>query len=290
MSNIVNGFSVSHAAILNGTTGAEETNGDIYGVRSASLAADLGTFDNTGDDAVLDSWYWLNFATLTVEGGYIPFDLLALLTGDSITTSGSATKAVVEFTPAATGSDAFDYASAAAISFTINDGTGATTVTLDADYTNLAGVVAAVDADLGSGYVVTADSTKVKIEAATAGEKTFAIGGTNASAITGSTGYINTSGTAGSVASIPLWSETSVNVSPKPVLIRVPARDHLGTTKYLDIVLYKVSFSPISFQGPQYKSGLTINYSGRALMSTVDETGTTLATRAVGRLLNKPTS
>lgn len=104
-----------------------------------------------------------------------------------------ATKALVKFTPAATGgSDAWEYTTPTV--FTINDGTGATTVTLTGDLINIAGVVAAVDAALGAGYVVTVDGAKVKIEAATAGAKTFVIAGTDAAAITGSANYLNTAG------------------------------------------------------------------------------------------------
>lgn len=85
----VEGFSISHAAILNGTTGAEEAAGDLYGVRSGSLEVDMDEYDNAGDDAVLSSWVWFNFATVTVELGYIPFTAVALLTGASITSSGN---------------------------------------------------------------------------------------------------------------------------------------------------------------------------------------------------------
>jgi hypothetical protein len=81
----------------------------------------------------------------------------------------AATKALVKFTPAATGgSDVWDYTTPQ--TFTINDGTGATSVTL------------------------TGDLAQVKIEATTAGEKTFTIGGANAAAITGSANYVNTPG------------------------------------------------------------------------------------------------
>ena len=87
---IFEGFSISHAAILDGTTGAEEVDGDIYGVRTGSLAANTGNFDNTGDDAVLSSWFWIDNATLTVESGYVPFRTIALLSGDTVTSSGDA--------------------------------------------------------------------------------------------------------------------------------------------------------------------------------------------------------
>jgi hypothetical protein len=90
LSTIFEGFSVSHAAILNGSTGAEEVDGDIYGVRTASLEANTGNYDNTGDDFVLSSWFWIDNATLTVESGYVPFKTMALLSGATVTSSGSA--------------------------------------------------------------------------------------------------------------------------------------------------------------------------------------------------------
>lgn len=84
----VEGFSVSHAAILDGTTGAEVA--PIYGVRGGSLDIDSSSYDNTGDDAILSTWTWFNFATLTIDSGYIPFTTIALLTGATITSSGAA--------------------------------------------------------------------------------------------------------------------------------------------------------------------------------------------------------
>lgn len=91
--NIFEGFSLSHAAILDGATSAEDAANtvgtDMYGVRSAAVAPDVGNFDNEGDDAVLSTWYWLNFATLTVTAGYISLPVLAALTGKAISSSGS---------------------------------------------------------------------------------------------------------------------------------------------------------------------------------------------------------
>lgn len=87
---IYEGFSLSHAAILSATTGLPEDWGDIYGVRNGTITTDSGNFDNTGDDAVLSTWFWFNFATLTVESGYVPFETLAQLSGSTVTTSGSA--------------------------------------------------------------------------------------------------------------------------------------------------------------------------------------------------------
>lgn len=88
-SPIVEGFSLSHAAILDGSTGLEEEFGDIYGIRSGSLELDQDSYDNTGDDTILSTWYWANKVNVTVQGGYIPFRTLALLSGSVVTSSGS---------------------------------------------------------------------------------------------------------------------------------------------------------------------------------------------------------
>ncbi len=89
VSSTVEGFSLSHAAILNGTTGVEETFGDIYGIRSGTLELDQDSYDNTGDDVILSTWYWGNKANVTIQSGYIPFDTIALITGSKVTSSGT---------------------------------------------------------------------------------------------------------------------------------------------------------------------------------------------------------
>ena len=187
---VVEGFSISHAAILDGTTGADAVNGDIYGIRSGSIELDTDSYDNTGDDAVLSTWYWFNKATLTVQSGYVPFNTIALLSGSKVTSSG-------------------------------------------------------------------------------AGNNDF--------------------------YSLPLWEDRQQNTTPRPVLIRVPSKDKDGVLRTLDFVLYKVQFQPISFDGPTYKDGLLLNYTGTALMSDKDEKGvavvdsqTGLPSRAIGRLISRP--
>jgi len=90
MSSTVEGFSLSHAAILNGTTGVEEEFGDIYGIRSGSMELDQDSYDNTGDDTILSTWYWANKVNLTVQSGYVPFKTLELLSGSKVTSSGVA--------------------------------------------------------------------------------------------------------------------------------------------------------------------------------------------------------
>lgn len=189
-SPIVEGFSLSHAAILDGTTGAEAVNGDIYGIRSGSIELDTDSYDNTGDDAVLSTWYWFNKATLTVQSGYVPFNTIALISGSKVTSSGGAPN---------------DY------------------------YT------------------------------------------------------------------LPLWEDRQQNTAPRPVLIRVPSKDKDGVLRTLDFVLFKVQFQPISFDGPTYKDGLLLNYTGTALMSDKDEKGNAVVdsqtgqpSRAIGRLVSRP--
>lgn len=85
---IFEGFSVSHAAILNGSTGAE--NFQMYAVRNGSVTPDSGNFENTGDDVVLSEWFWLNFANVTIEEGFIPYAMVAFITGTTVSSSGTA--------------------------------------------------------------------------------------------------------------------------------------------------------------------------------------------------------
>lgn len=172
-------FSVSHAAILNGSTGAELS--DIYGVRSGAVGIDQAQFENTGDDTVLSSWFWFNFATLTITSGFISWPVISLLTGDTITSSGTAP----------------------------ND-----------------------------------------------------------------------------VNSLPLWTTSSLNQPAKPVLLRTPSRDSTGVVRISDIVLFKVQFQPITFNGPTYKAGMEVSYAGRALVSNNDEKGAVLSVPAIGRMVN----
>jgi len=180
---IFEGFSISHAAILDGSTGLDATFGDIYGVNEGSLEADTDSFDNTGDNYVLSTWFWFNFANITIQAGYVPFDTIALLSGTTVTTSGSAPN----------------------------------------DY-----------------------------------------------------------------YSVPLWNEGSTNQSPHPMRVRVPSKDSNGVVRNLDFILYKVQFEPFSFEGPSYRDGLKLSYTGRALISSTDEAGGSLAERAIGRMVSTP--
>lgn len=175
----VEGFSLSHVGILDGTTGAQVN--DIYGVREATLEVDTDSFDNTGDNSVMSTWNWFNFATLSVKAGWIGFDTYALLSGNTLTTSGS--------------------------------------------------------------------------------------------------------GAAQSITT-PLWNESSLNTPSRPVLIRIPSKDAAGNVRTLDFVLFKCQFGPITIEGPQYKDGLVVSYSAKAVMSSTDEKGAALTDRSIGRIIS----
>jgi hypothetical protein len=186
---IVEAFSLSHVGILDGTTGAQEIDGDIFGVNSASIELDADSFDNVGDDLIRSTWNWGNRGNLSVQAGYIPFRTLSLIYGIPVVSSGSG----------------------------VNE--------------------------------------------------TF---------------------------SMLAWERKSMNPAPKPVLVRMPSRDRYGVSRNLDIILFRVQFAPFTFDGPAYKDGLKLNYSGQALFSDVDEAGEPVLdgngnpTEAIGRIVSGP--
>jgi hypothetical protein len=188
-SPIVEAFSLSHVGVLDGTTGAEEVDGDIFGVNSASIELDADSFDNVGDDLIRSTWNWGNRGNLSVQAGYIPFRTLSLIYGIPVVSSGSG------------------------------------------------------DA------------------------QTF---------------------------SMLAWERKSMNPAPKPVLVRMPSRDRYGVARNLDIVLFRVQFAPFTIDGPAYKDGLKLNYTGQALFSDVDEKGSPVLdgngnpTEAIGRIVSGP--
>lgn len=97
---------------------------------------------------------------------------------------------------------------------------------------------------------------------------------------------ISSSGSGASLQyTVPLWSDKQINVGAKPVIIACPAKDTDGTLRKLIIGLYKVIFGPMKIEGPSYKEGLAVSWTGTAVRSTVDEKGAALGTPAVGKLL-----
>lgn len=89
------------------------------------------------------------------------------------------------------------------------------------------------------------------------------------------------------ILGLDLWHEDSFNVAPKPMIIKMPSKDKDGTPADFVIGLYRVQFKPIVFEGPVYKDGLKINYNGKALYASSDETGSAFSDgkKKIGRLL-----
>lgn len=81
-------FSLTGASILDGVTGAQSQ--DIYGIRTGTLTTNVSQYDNTGNDTVLSRWIWSDYATVAIEGGFIPWNVYALVTGTTIGSSGTA--------------------------------------------------------------------------------------------------------------------------------------------------------------------------------------------------------
>ena len=188
ITKVFEAFSVTHVGILNGSTSFTDATaalGDVYGVRTASLEADIGEFDNVGDDAVLSNWQWFNKGTLNVVAGYISFDTLNVISGETVGSSASGSSTAYYF---------------------------------------------------------------------------------------------------------PLWSTTQLNIAPKPVLVKMAAKDADGTVRQFYLGLFKVQFGPIRIEGPAYKEGLAISFTGAALMSSLDEKGVALTVPAVGRMIYKDTT
>lgn len=189
-SPIIEAFSLTHAQVLDGTTTFADVTtgdsswGDIYGVNNSSLNPDGDSYENEGDDAVLSTWEWLNYAEVEVQAGYLSFPLISELTGQAIASSGAGDTQLLE---------------------------------------------------------------------------------------------------------MDLWHEDSFNVQPRPMLLRMPSKDKDGVVRTLDIGLYRVSFAPITFEGPQYKDGLKVNYNGKALLSRTDEVGTVFpdGKRRIGKLISR---
>jgi hypothetical protein len=294
---IVEGFSISHAQILDGAETFEEAlarteleGWDIYGVNDASLDPDTDSYVNEGDDVELSVWNWLKGANVTVQAGYLSFPLVANLTGEAVTESGG-TSEVQTLTAAGpptagTFTLTFDGATAAGIAFN---------ATAAAIKTALAGL-ANLDAEdiTTTGGPINTTPVVVTFDLNRGDVPTLVVNNTG---LTGGTVAVATTtpGTGGldeTTYSIPLWTETSFNTPPKPMIIVVPSRDSVGNVREFVFGLAKVQFAPITFDGPKYKDGLKVNYTGRSLLTDRDETGGAWADnpnrKRVGVLLSRP--
>lgn len=292
---IVEGFSVSHAQILDGTETFTEAlarteleGWDVYGVNEASLDPDTDSYVNEGDDAELSVWNWLKGADVNVQAGYLSFPLIANLTGEDVVESGgtSEVQTLTATGPPTAGAFAatFDGETAAGIPWNT---TAAALRTALAALPNLdaADITVTGGPFPGTPIVVTFDLARGDTPVMTI-NNTGLTGGTVAVATT-------TPGTGGgddTTYELPLWSEDSFNTPPRPMIIVVPSRDHRGHVRSIVFGLARVQFKPITFDGPKYKDGLKINYGGRALLSLWDETGTEWSDnkKRVGVLLSRP--
>ena len=78
----VTAFSLSHAAILDGSTPAELA--DLFGVNEGSLELESDSYERTGDDKILSTTRWITKGTLSLKSNYIPLDLMAVLYGTPV--------------------------------------------------------------------------------------------------------------------------------------------------------------------------------------------------------------
>lgn len=294
---IVEGFSLNHAQILDGAETFEAAlartdleGWDIYGVNEASLDPDTDQYINEGDDAQLSVWNWINGADVSVQAGYVSFPLIANLTGEDITESGATAEAqTITITGGPTGG-----------TYTLTYGGQTTTgIPYNATAAQVASALAALstlDADdiavtggphPGTPIVVTFDMSAGDVAQMTASGAGLTGGTTPAVAVTTTAQSADTEDV---IYSMPLWSEDSMNVPPRPMLTTMPSKDNRGRVRLFVIGLYSVQFAPITFDGPAYKEGLKINYGGRAVTSAYDETGTAFpgGKKRFGTLVSRP--
>jgi hypothetical protein len=293
-SRVLEAFSISQAQVLDGTLSFIDALAelniadslDIYGVNDGSLSADVGNYDNTGDDTVLSRWYWLNFAEVAVQAGYLSFPLLSKLSGSPLVQNVVAGASEIQSlsssgASAGTFTLSFRGQTTAPIVF------GATAAVMTTAIQLLSTVGANVTVTGGPANT-TACVFTFSGALANLAQPMFTIDKT---ALTGPTGGVFTQTTAGAAADtrseIDLWHEDSVNQPTRPLMLVCPAKDHLKVVRRLVFGIYQVQFGPIGFDGPSYKDGLKVSYGGTALQSLVDEKGVLFSDgkKRVGRLI-----
>lgn len=82
-----------------------------------------------------------------------------------------------------------------------------------------------------------------------------------------------------------LFSDSWGRQAPSAIRLEVPARDHLGNSRTLYYVLYKVKFLEFDFMSPKFKQGTSVTMKGKSLISSTDELGIELETPSYGRLI-----
>jgi hypothetical protein len=84
----VEGFSITHAGVL--LPGEDPSQGTLYGVRSAQIAPQWVTTVSQLDDQVVNVWNAPGVVQATIQGGFMPWDVLAALAGTTVPSSGAA--------------------------------------------------------------------------------------------------------------------------------------------------------------------------------------------------------
>lgn len=77
--DIIETFSVSRVAVIDGRIDSTALYGELYGVRSATLELDYTTYENIVDGVVQSNWSIFKKAKLQVTGGFLPLQLLNVL-------------------------------------------------------------------------------------------------------------------------------------------------------------------------------------------------------------------
>lgn len=93
----VEGFSISHVQILDPSVVESDTfSGDMYGVRSAAIKANVDTVEEMSNDIAISSWSNISTLDIEVEAGYISFQMMARLNWHPATIEGLAPRTVRE--------------------------------------------------------------------------------------------------------------------------------------------------------------------------------------------------
>jgi hypothetical protein len=79
--DIVESFSLSHVAVLDGAVSHEHLLGDLYGVRSATMELESTVHENLVDGVVLSHWSIFKKASLRVSAGFLPIRLFTPVLG-----------------------------------------------------------------------------------------------------------------------------------------------------------------------------------------------------------------
>lgn len=82
------GFSITYAGIL--PPGQDPSQGTIFGVRSAQISPQWITTATSMDDQVIAVWNAPGAVQVAIQGGFMPWDVLAVLAGTAVSSSGAA--------------------------------------------------------------------------------------------------------------------------------------------------------------------------------------------------------